>query len=140
MEQSKSLLVTHNILTEKQIEINTNDMLDRMKKYADKSDEEIYICMTREDCEYLTNGIPKLLSRIKTYCGLGHIKEKDFNDPNFQELRLQQISEDIEVAYFLVERIGTLWEQSLDKLETLVNFILENKIEINKKIGGVKNE
>ena len=111
-------------LTEKQLEINANEMLGRIKKYADKSDEEIYVCMTKEDCEYLTNGIPMLLSRIKTYCGLGHMKEEDFNDPNFQELRLQQISEDIEVTYFLVERIGTLWEESLDKLET---YILEKQ-------------
>ena len=111
-------------LTEKQKEINTNELLDRLKNYADKSDEEIYMIMAREDCEYLTNGIPMLLSRMKTYSGFGHMKKEDFNDPNFQELRLQQISEDIEVAYFLVERIGTLWEQSLDKLET---YILEKQ-------------
>ena len=30
-------------LTEKQIEINTNEMLDRIRKYDDKDDEEIYI-------------------------------------------------------------------------------------------------
>ena len=30
-------------LTETQIEINTNEMLDRIRKYADKDDEEIYI-------------------------------------------------------------------------------------------------
>lgn len=30
-------------LTEKQIEINTNEMLDRIRKYADKDDGEIYI-------------------------------------------------------------------------------------------------
>ena len=54
-------------LTEKQKEINTNELLDRLKNYADKSDEEIYMIMAREDCEYLTNGIPMLLSRMKTY-------------------------------------------------------------------------
>ena len=113
-------------LTKKQKEINTNILLDRMKKYADKSDEEMYMINAREDCTYLTNGFPKLLNRIKTYSGLGHMKEKDFDDPNFQELRLQQISEDLFVASWLVERMGTLWEESLDILET---YILEKQNE-----------
>jgi len=108
-------------LTEKQKEINTNILLDRMKKYADKSDEEMYMINSREDCTYLTNGISMLLSRIKTYSGLGHMKKKDFNDPKFQELRLQQISEDLRVTYWLVERIGTLWGESLDILETYIS-------------------
>ena len=108
-------------LTEKQKEINTSMLLDRMKKYADKSDEEMYMINSREDCPYLTNGISMLLSRIKTYSGLGHMKKKDFNDPKFQELRLQQISEDLFVANWLVERIGTLWGESLDILETYIS-------------------
>ena len=111
-------------LTEKQKEINTNELLNRIKMYTDKSDEEMYMINAREDCKYLTNGIPKLLGRIKIYCGLGHMKKEDFNDPKFQELRLQQISEDLKVTYFLVKRIRTLWEESLDKLET---YILEKQ-------------
>lgn len=108
-------------LTEKQKEINTSMLLNRIKMYADKSDEEMYMINAREDCKYLANGIPILLSRIKTYSGLGHMKEKDFNDPKFQELRLQQVSEDLFVANWLVKRIGTLWEESLDRLETYIS-------------------
>ena len=111
-------------LTEKQKEINTNDMLDRMKKCAGKSiggvktEDKPYRLSEYQPIkypkdEYCTEVVFTKIELDRTYMDLEHL-----SDEVFSLLNKYSIDQDI------IDKLQSLFEGLIDQL-----YVLEEKIE-----------